>query len=113
MKEKSFQENLLEFLYRGPAHMSVQKVMEGIRIENRGKKIPKSPTNIWEEFEHMRIAREDILRYTLDPSWKSPQWPEGYWPEKAFTYHLFVIAKLYVNWKFRMRSGIRDTRYRV
>ena len=28
----------------------------------------------------MRLAQEDILRYTLDPAWKSPAWPEGYWP---------------------------------
>ncbi len=28
----------------------------------------------------MRIAQEDILRYTLAPGWRSPKWPEGYWP---------------------------------
>ena len=28
----------------------------------------------------MRIAQEDILRYTLDKEWKSPKFPEGYWP---------------------------------
>ncbi len=28
----------------------------------------------------MRLAQEDILRYTLDPTWKSPSWPDGYWP---------------------------------
>jgi hypothetical protein len=31
----------------------------------------------------MRLAQEDILRYTLDPGWKSPAWPDGYWPKKA------------------------------
>jgi hypothetical protein len=29
----------------------------------------------------MRIAQEDILRYTLDARWKSPTWPSGYWPK--------------------------------
>ena len=29
----------------------------------------------------MRLAQEDILRYTLDPDWESPSFPEGYWPE--------------------------------
>ena len=29
----------------------------------------------------MRLAQEDIFRYTLDPRWKSPTFPEGYWPE--------------------------------
>ena len=28
----------------------------------------------------MRIAQEDILRYTHDQSSASPEWPEGYWP---------------------------------
>ncbi len=28
----------------------------------------------------MRIAQEDILRYTLSAQWESPKWPEGYWP---------------------------------
>jgi hypothetical protein len=29
----------------------------------------------------MRIAQEDILRYTLDKNWKSPKWPEEHWPD--------------------------------
>jgi hypothetical protein len=29
----------------------------------------------------MRLAQEDILRYTLDASWKSPDFPAGYWPK--------------------------------
>ena len=28
----------------------------------------------------MRIAQEDILRYALDPDWRSPEFPDGYWP---------------------------------
>ena len=28
----------------------------------------------------MRLAQEDILRYTLDPAWTSPAFPAGYWP---------------------------------
>jgi hypothetical protein len=31
----------------------------------------------------MRIAQEDILRYTLDASWVSPDFPEGYWPKET------------------------------
>ncbi|MGR3317910.1 MAG: hypothetical protein ACUZ8O_05465 [Candidatus Anammoxibacter sp.] len=27
----------------------------------------------------MRIAQEDILRYSLDASWISPDWPDGFW----------------------------------
>jgi hypothetical protein len=28
----------------------------------------------------MRLAQEDILRYTLDSAWESPPWPDSYWP---------------------------------
>ena len=35
---------------------------------------------VWEELEHIRLAQEDILRYTLDADWRSPDWPAGYWP---------------------------------
>jgi hypothetical protein len=35
------------------------------------------------DLEHMRIAQEDILRYTLDAAWQSPEWPGGYWPPPA------------------------------
>jgi hypothetical protein len=37
--------------------------------------------SVYEELEHMRIAQEDILRYSLDPSWRSPEFPKGYWPD--------------------------------
>jgi len=82
MKEKSFRKNLLEFLQKGPGHLSVKDALNGIKVKNRLKKVPNSPTTIWEEFEHMRLAQEDILQYTLDPSWQSPPWPAGYWPDK-------------------------------
>jgi uncharacterized damage-inducible protein DinB len=37
--------------------------------------------SVWQELEHMRLAQEDILRYTLDASWTSLPFPEGYWPK--------------------------------
>jgi hypothetical protein len=42
-----------------------------------------SEHSIYQELEHMRLAQEDILRYTVDPAWKSPTWPAGYWPEDS------------------------------
>jgi len=44
-----------------------------------GEGIPSA----FEELIHMRIAQEDILRYTLDASWKSPEWPNRYWPTES------------------------------
>jgi uncharacterized damage-inducible protein DinB len=86
MKENSLRESLLEFLYKGPAHLSVENAISDIRVENRHKYVQNAATTIWEELEHMRIAQEDILQYTLDPSFTSPPWPEGYWPEKGIKF---------------------------
>jgi hypothetical protein len=41
------------------------------------------PHSVWELLEHMRLAQEDIVEYTLDPGWVSPPFPEGYWPDTS------------------------------
>jgi hypothetical protein len=82
MKEKSLRNSLLEFLQKGSAHLSLKEAISGIDVNNRHLRVPNSPTTIWEELEHMRLAQKDILGYTLEPSWQSPPWPAGYWPEK-------------------------------
>lgn len=80
MEEKTFRDNLIEFLDKGPAHLHVRDALANIKPENRHKKAGHALHTIWEELEHIRIAQEDILFYALDPDWKSPEWPEGYWP---------------------------------
>lgn len=73
-------DNLLKLLKGGQAHLTVKKALEGLGFKTRVIRFPASGHSIYEELEHMRLAQEDILRYTLDPAWESPQWPEGYWP---------------------------------
>ncbi len=72
-------DNLIEFLTRGPAHMSYRQILDQIDPAICQKRLTGVHT-IWEELEHMVIAQEDIIRFTIDPKWKSPPWPEGYWP---------------------------------
>jgi len=85
MKDDVVRENLIELLKMGSAHVTLTKALSGIKPENRNIIAHQSCHTIWEELEHMRLAQEDILRYTLDPEWISPQWPKGYWPEKVDT----------------------------
>jgi uncharacterized damage-inducible protein DinB len=80
MKEEKYRQTLTEFLRQGPAHLPLKDILTDIKAENRHKRFAASVHTIWEELEHLRIAQEDILRYTLDPSWRSPDWPQGYWP---------------------------------
>jgi uncharacterized damage-inducible protein DinB len=75
--------NLVELLQGNQAHVSLEKALDSVKPESRNARPVEGLHSVWEEFEHMRIAQEDILHYTLDAGWKSPKWPEGYWPAKT------------------------------
>ncbi len=81
MNEKNFRKNLVELLRGGSAHVSIEKALDNINPEIRNFRGTPNIHSIYEELEHMRIAQEDILKYTLSESWKSPEWPVGYWPD--------------------------------
>lgn len=82
MKESVLRENLAELLRGGHAHATPDKALADVNPELRNVRPAEGLHSVWEELEHIRIAQEDILRYTLDDSWKSPEWPGGYWPAK-------------------------------
>jgi hypothetical protein len=76
----TLRKNLVQLLEGGAAHTDVEAALRGVEPEARGRRPAPGIHSVWEELEHMRIAQEDILRYTLDASWRSPEWPSGYWP---------------------------------
>jgi hypothetical protein len=80
MDEKGLRRDLVALLCKGQAHVSVEKAIAGIPGTLRGTRPSPLLHSVYEELEHMRIAQEDILRYTLDPGWSSPAFPKGYWP---------------------------------
>jgi len=81
MNEKNFRKNLVELLRGGSAHVSIEKALDDINPEIRNFRGTPNIHSMYEELEHMRIAQEDILKYTLIEGWKSPEWPDGYWPD--------------------------------
>jgi len=80
MDDKALRHALADLLRGGQAHVDPKSALKGIAPKNRTKR-PAGLHSVWEELEHMRLAQEDILQYTLDASWKSPEFPKGYWPE--------------------------------
>jgi uncharacterized damage-inducible protein DinB len=74
---------LKELLTGGQAHAGVKSILESITPQARNTRLPGMSHTIWELLEHMRIAQEDILRYTLDSTWVSPSFPDGYWPDQS------------------------------
>jgi len=74
-------EQLVNLLRGGQAHATAKQALDGLKPELRNVRPVNGEHSIWEELEHLRLAQEDILRYTLDASWISPPFPEGYWPK--------------------------------
>jgi hypothetical protein len=80
MDDQILREQVVAVLTEEHAHISLGSALKGLPRECRGQR--RGPHSIWELLEHLRLAQEDIIRYTFDPTWKSPKWPEGYWPKR-------------------------------
>lgn len=61
--------------------MSLKKALSDINPELRNFRPEANVHSIYEELEHMRIAQEDIYRYTIHEDWESPVWPDEFWPD--------------------------------
>lgn len=81
MNLQQLRKNLVELLEESQAHLAPDATT--FRVPRRYRTVrPRGMLHsAWELLEHMRRAQEDIIRYTMDVSWKSPPFPEGYWPE--------------------------------
>jgi len=84
MDDSVLREQLVELLKGGQAHLTINQALAGLDPKLRNANVNGS-SSVWAELEHMRIAQEDILRYTLDPKWKSPDFPDGFWPTAELT----------------------------
>jgi hypothetical protein len=81
MNETVLRKALVALLTGDSAHTTAAQALSGTNPRLRDIVPPQGEHSMWDLLEHMRLAQEDILRYTLDPRWKSPKWPEGYWPK--------------------------------
>ena len=82
MDDSVLRASLVELLRGGNAYVTAEKALADVEPELRNARAGEGLHSVWEELEHIRIAQEDILRYTLDAAWKSPKWPDGYWPAR-------------------------------
>ena len=71
---------IVNSLKGGEAYIPISKALKNINPGLRNIRPNEKLHSVWEELEHMRLAQEDLLKYMIDPNWKSPKWPEGYWP---------------------------------
>ena len=83
MNDSILRQNLVELMRGGHAHVNPEQALNGLVPALRNVRPENSSHSVWENLEHMRLAQEDILRYTIDDSWVSPDFPEGYWPRET------------------------------
>jgi uncharacterized damage-inducible protein DinB len=85
MDESVFRAQLVALVRGGEAHVKPGAALANVNPQSRNARPSTDVHSVWEELEHIRIAQEDILRYTIDASWVSPKWPDGYWPARTDT----------------------------
>jgi uncharacterized damage-inducible protein DinB len=79
MNVETLRSNLVELLEGGSAHGTAEAALADLAPELRAKRPAPGVHSVWDELEHMRLAQEDILKFTTDGEYKSPDWPAGYW----------------------------------
>jgi hypothetical protein len=80
MDDTVLREELVKLLRGGEAYVKPETALAGVSHNIRSVRPAANVHSVWEELEHLRLAQEDILRYAIDASWKSPEFPDGYWP---------------------------------
>jgi uncharacterized damage-inducible protein DinB len=78
--DADLREHLIQLLRGGHAHASFDDVVRDFPPDKAGDRPKGAPHSAWELLEHMRIAQNDILRFSQSAEHVSPKWPEGYWP---------------------------------
>ncbi len=81
--DATIREQLIALLEGGHAHNSFGDVVEDFPLDRIGIRPDGAPHSAWELLEHMRLAQEDILRFSQSADWVSPKFPKGYWPSAA------------------------------
>lgn len=82
-RDASLREHLLKLLTAEQAHAGFDAAVKNLPAELRGKRPNGADHSAWELLEHLRIAQEDILEFSINPNYKTMDWPSGYWPATA------------------------------
>jgi hypothetical protein len=85
MNEAELRKQLIALLDGGNAHASFDDVVKNFPPKLRGVVPEGLPYSGWQLLEHLRIAQEDVVCFSMNYNgkYKSPKWPEAYWPKQA------------------------------
>jgi len=77
-------QELIAALRGGNAHVSFEEIVADFPAHLRAEKA-SLPYSAWQLLEHIRIAQNDILRFSKyeDGKYKELNFPEDYWPKDS------------------------------
>ena len=78
--DTALRNQLIQLLRSGHAHATFDDVVNGFPLDKVGIRPAGAPHSAWELLEHLRIAQNDILRFSQSGEHVSPPFPGGYWP---------------------------------
>lgn len=78
--DSALRQHLLELLHGGHAHTTFDDAVADFPVAQTAVRPEGSPHSAWELLVHIRIAQNDILRFSRSADYQSPPWPKGYWP---------------------------------
>jgi len=79
--DSALREQLTQLLRGGQAHATFDDVVREFPLDRIGVRPAGAPHSAWELLEHLRIAQNDILEFSLSAEHVSPKFPDGYWPK--------------------------------
>jgi hypothetical protein len=77
----ALRQHLLELLAGGSAHATFDDIIKDLPPKIQGERPTNYPHSPWMILEHLRIAQEDILDFSINPKYKARKWPDEYWPQ--------------------------------
>lgn len=78
--DKRLRAQLIEMMNGGQAHLTFEDAVKDFPIEVAGARPSGVPHSAWELLEHLRLAQNDILRFSRSADYREMKWPEEYWP---------------------------------
>jgi DinB superfamily len=79
--DRALREHLVAILRGGHAHITFDDAVRRFPLDRIGLRPRGLPHSAWQLLEHIRLAQEDILRFSQSADYVSPDFPDGYWPE--------------------------------
>lgn len=73
---------LAELLRGGDAARPTVDIMREFPFDKGGVVLDGLPYSAWSLIEHLRIAQDDILRFSRSSDYQEMNWPDDYWPDE-------------------------------